>query len=125
MKERILHDHAKKPKARGAPVPMNDQSLKLPIWQTAISGYGDGVGALFRDGKLFRYFIYASALTLILIGGHLYVTLGDAWLSESKTPAAQMTDVLFSLLVSVAYAIAVSPVDGRAAPETPARRDAK
>jgi hypothetical protein len=89
---------------------MNDPSLKLPIWQTAISGYGDGIGALFRDGRLFRYFIYASALTLILIGGQLYVSLGDAWMSEPKTPAAQMTNLLFSLLVSVAYAIAVSPL---------------
>jgi hypothetical protein len=87
---------------------MNDESLKLPIWQTAISGYGDGISVLFRDGKLFRYFIYASALTLVLIGGQLYVSLGYAW--TSQTPAAQMTNLIFSLLVSLGFAIAVSPL---------------
>ena len=64
---------------------MSNQSLKLPIWRTTIAGYRDGIGALFRDGKLFRYFIYASALTLILMGGQLYVNLGDAWMSRSET----------------------------------------
>lgn len=89
---------------------MSHPSLEVPIWRTVIAGYRDGIGALFRDGKLLRYFIYASALTLILIGGQLYVGLDASWMSGPETPATQTTNLLFGLLVSVAYAIAISPL---------------
>ncbi len=89
---------------------MNDQSLELPVWRTVIAGYRDGVGALFRDGRLFRYFIYASALTLILMGGRLYVELDGSLTSGSETSAAQIGNLLFGLLISVAYAITTSPL---------------
>jgi hypothetical protein len=88
--------------------PMNH--LELPIWRTVIAGYRDGIGALFRDGKLFRYFIYASALTLILTGGHLYLELGDSLISRPATSATQIGKLLLGLLISVVYAIATSPL---------------
>ncbi|MGH6928568.1 MAG: hypothetical protein ACREEV_09650, partial [Dongiaceae bacterium] len=61
---------------------------------------------MFRDGKLLRYFIYASALTLSLTGGQLYVELGVSWTSGPETSATGIADVLFGLLISAAYAIA-------------------
>ncbi len=89
---------------------MNGVHPELPIWRTVVAGHRDGIGALFRDGKLFRYFVYASALNLILLGGQLYIGLGESPITESGSPATHLSDLFFGLLISVAYAIAISPL---------------
>lgn len=88
---------------------MNHLSPELPIWRTVISGYRDGIRTLLGDGRLFRYFIYASAMTFMLVGAQLYVDMGGSWMSGPE-PAMQAANLLFGLLISVAYAIAISPL---------------
>jgi hypothetical protein len=89
---------------------MSQRSLKLPIWGTAVAGYRDGIGALLRDGKLFRYFIYASALMVVLSAGQLYVELGGSLIPGAEKFAPGIGNLLFGLLIAVAYAIAASPL---------------
>jgi hypothetical protein len=85
---------------------MNEVRPELPIWRTAMAGYRDGLAALFRDGKLFRYFVYASVLSLFLFAGQF---AGQFDVAVGASPAS-LTDQLFGLLISVAYAVAISPL---------------
>lgn len=82
---------------------MDDPGLALPIWRTVVAGYREGIGALLRDGTMFRYFIYASALILVLAAGQLYVGMGQASMSGAAA-------LLTGLLISAAYALCVSPL---------------
>lgn len=91
-----------------APVPMSHLSPELPIWRTVIAGYREGIGVLFRDGRLLRYFIYASALTFIITGAQLYVELEGSWMPGPETTG--VFNLLLDPLISVAYAIAISPL---------------
>ena len=45
-----------------------DLQPEVPIWRTVMAGYRAGIGVLVRDGARFRYFIYASALCMPIVG---------------------------------------------------------
>ncbi|MGE0117322.1 MAG: hypothetical protein AB7S71_03925 [Dongiaceae bacterium] len=76
---------------------------EVPIWRTVAAGYRAGISVLVRDGALFRYFIYASVLSLPIVGIQYVV-------EQAATPTMQVLKPLFSLLTYVAYAMALSPL---------------
>src|SRR5215510_5897519 len=45
---------------------------KVPIFRTAYDGYRLGIGAIFGNFAMFRYFVYGSVLWISLIGYEFY-----------------------------------------------------
>jgi hypothetical protein len=81
---------------------------EVPIWRTVAAGYRTGISVLVRDGALFRYFIYASVLSLPIVGIQYVVQEGGTW--QVATPALQALQPLFGLLTYAAYAMILSPL---------------
>lgn len=89
---------------------MNDVHPTIPIWRTVVTAYRHGVGALFRDGALFRYFIYASLLSLVIFGLHIYRTgLRLSPARDESTPAEWIGSIVVGMLLYLGYAAAISP----------------
>ncbi len=78
------------------------------IWRTVSAGYRAGISVLVRDGALFRYFTYASVLSLPIVGIQYVVQEGGTW--QVATPALQALQPLFDLLTYAAYAMILSPL---------------
>jgi hypothetical protein len=89
---------------------MNDPYPTIPIWRTVMTAYRQGIGALFRDGALFRYFIYASLLSLLTYGINLY--RAQLLLSRSAhdpTPGYLLASNVVGALLYSAFAAAICP----------------
>lgn len=89
---------------------MDSQSPTIPIWRTAAAAYRSGVGALFSHGALFRYFIYASLLCVVLLGIQVYQLRSSfASIVEEQTPGTIVQRIALSMLLFVGYATATCP----------------
>ncbi|HZF34590.1 MAG TPA: hypothetical protein VE914_12380 [Candidatus Angelobacter sp.] len=93
-------------------ITMNGPHPTIPIWRTVVAAYRAGLGAMFGDGALFRYFIYiyASLLSLIVLGLNLYhVASRLASMAEPQTPGMTLLNIAVGMLLYVAYAAAIYP----------------
>lgn len=89
---------------------MDSQPPIIPIWRTVASGYRLGIGALLGDGALFRYFVYASLLSLPILGLQLYhINARLASAMEVQTPGAMLQSIALAIALYVGYAAASSP----------------
>ncbi len=89
---------------------MNDPHPTIPIWRTAVAAYRLGLGALFRDGALFRYFVYASLLSLAVLSLQFYhIASNLAAMTQPQTAGAILLHIATSILLYVGYAVAVCP----------------
>ena len=89
---------------------MIDRHPTIPIWRTVVAAYRLGIGALFRDGALFRYFIYASLISLVVLSLNFYqVASRLASMAEPQTPGMVLQSIAVGMLLYVAYAAAVCP----------------
>jgi len=48
---------------------------KIPVWRTAYDAYRLGLGAIFSSGKMFRFFVYGSALSIAILMVQAYSML--------------------------------------------------
>ena len=89
---------------------MNDPHPTIPIWRTVAAAYRLGIGALFGDGALFRYFVYASLLSLAVVGLQLYhVASRLAAVAQSPTLGTTLLSIATGMLLYVGYAAASCP----------------
>jgi len=83
---------------------------KIPIWRTAVAAYRLGIGAVFSNGALFRYFIYASLFSLGILALQFYLTaLQLAAVTQPQSPGRATLSMAGSMLLSVGYAAAICP----------------
>jgi hypothetical protein len=89
---------------------MNEIQPTIPIWRTSVAAYRLGLGAVFRDWVVFRYFIYASALTFVLMGVQIYQTGAYDLSSVERLSASDpMLTLAFDFLLYLLYAVAITP----------------
>jgi len=83
----------------------------VPVWQTAKAAYRLGLGAVFGDFAVFRYFLYAGGLALLVATGHFYLV--GVNLKAATAPAADDTMPLLQLgagmLLDAFLAFALTP----------------
>lgn len=83
---------------------------KIPIWRTVVAAYRLGIGAVFSNGALFRYFIYASLLSLGILALQLYLTaLRLTAITQPQSSSAVALSLAGSMLLYVGYAAAICP----------------
>src|SRR5215470_2514143 len=82
----------------------------IPVWRTVLAAYRLGIGAVFSSGALFRYFIYASLLSLAIFALQLYQA---AWrlatMAQPQTTGTVVLSVGVSTLLYLGYGAAVCP----------------
>ena len=89
---------------------MNDSHPTIPIWRTAVAGYRLGLGALFGDGALFRYFVYASLLSLPVVNFQLYhMPALLAATAQPQTFGMTLLSTATAMLLYLGYAAAICP----------------
>jgi hypothetical protein len=86
----------------------------IPVWRTAKAAYRLGFGAVFGDFAMFRYFLYAGILALLVSAGHFYIaSLNMRFVAQPTVhPADNETPLLqlgAGLLVDVFLAFALAP----------------
>lgn len=89
---------------------MNEAQPTIPIWRTVMTAYRQGIGVLFRDGALFRYFIYATLLSLVIYGINLY--RAQLLLSRSAhdpTPGYLLASNVVGVLLYFSFAVVICP----------------
>jgi len=85
---------------------MSDTRPTIPIWRTVTAAYRTGIGCLFRDGALFRYFLYASLLTASVFALHLYRTASHL---SATAEIAPVPELILGLLLYIGYAVVINP----------------
>jgi len=89
---------------------MNDPHPTIPIWRTVAAAYRLGIGALFGDGALFRYFVYASLLSLAVLSLQFYhIASRLAAAAQPQTPGMTLLSIAAGMLLYVGYAAAICP----------------
>jgi hypothetical protein len=89
---------------------MNDPHPTIPIWRTVAAAYRLGIGALFGDGALFRYFVYASLLSLAVLSLQFYhIASHLAAAAQPQTPGMTLLSIAAGMLLYVGYAAAICP----------------
>jgi hypothetical protein len=89
---------------------MSDVHGKIPIWRTVVAAYRLGIGAVFSNGALFRYFIYASLLSLVILALQFFLTASRlAAMTQPQAPGTTVLSIAASMLLYVAYAAALCP----------------
>lgn len=86
---------------------MSQTHSTIPIWRTVVIAYRQGIGVVFRDRALFRYFIYASLLCLATYGANIY--RARMLLSQSLSPGQILASTLAGLFLSFLFAVAICP----------------
>jgi hypothetical protein len=86
---------------------MNDPTI--PIWRTVVAGYRLGIGVLFSDGALFRYFVYASLLSLPVVNFQTYHMPALLAAAQPQTPGVTLLRIATGMLLYLGYAVAVYP----------------
>lgn len=75
-----------------------------------MAAYRLGIGALFGDGALFRYFVYASLLSLAVVGLQLYhIASRLAAAAQPPTLGTTLLSIATGMLLYVGYAAAICP----------------
>jgi len=89
---------------------MNDPHPTIPIWRTVTAAYRLGIGALFGDGALFRYFIYASLLSLAVLSLQFYhIASRLAAVAQPQTAGMTLLSIATGIVLYVGYAVAICP----------------
>jgi len=82
----------------------------IPVWRTVLAAYRLGIGAVFSGGALFRYFIYASLLSLVILALELYQAAWHlATMAQPQTTGTVVLSMAASVLLYLGYAAATCP----------------
>src|SRR5262245_58025305 len=84
---------------------------KVPIFRTAYDGYRLGIGAIFGNFAMFRYFVYGSVLWISLIGYEFYDSFSSTTaVMRGGAGRPIIGDIIIAILFAVAIAAVQTPM---------------